>query len=100
MDTRLRISKYFYLECTYIASDNSHLLTISRWSAQPRLTTNTHSYYTSYSVPYIILLILSFMQGEVQSGYSKCAYSFINQRLLVPVWRRPGYICKTSSRHN
>ena len=43
-------------------------------------------------MPYIILLILSFMQGEVQSGYSKRAYSFIDQRLLVPAWRQPGYV--------
>ena len=32
------------------------------------------------------------MQGKVQSGYSKRAYSFINQRLLAPVWRRSGYV--------
>ena len=40
----------------------------------------------------IILLILPFTQGEVQSGYSKRAYSFINQRLLASAWRRPGYM--------
>ena len=30
----------------------------------------------SYSIPYVILFILPFMQGEVQSGYSKRAYSY------------------------
>ena len=33
-----------------------------------------------------------YMQGEVQSGYCKRAYSFIDQRLLASVWRRPGYV--------
>ena len=37
----------------------------------------------------IILLILPFNQGEVQSGYSKCPYSFINERLLAPARRQP-----------
>ena len=43
----------------------------------------------SYSVPIIILFIL---QGEVHSGYSKHAYWFIDQRLLVPALRQPGYL--------
>ena len=34
----------------------------------------------------------AFLQGEVQSGYSKLAYLFIDQRLLAPVWRQPGYV--------
>ena len=51
-------------------------------------TTLIASLYHSF----IILLILPFMQGEVQSGYSKFAYSFINQRLLAPAWRQPGYV--------
>ena len=41
---------------------------------------------------YIILLILPFVQSEVQSGYSKCAYSVIYQRLLAPTCRQPGYV--------
>ena len=41
----------------------------------------------NYSVPYKVLLILHFMQGEVQSASSKCAHSLIDQRLLGPVWR-------------
>ena len=32
------------------------------------------------------------MQGEVQSSYSKCAYSFIDQRLSEPAWKQPGYV--------
>ena len=28
----------------------------------------------------------------MQSGYSKCAYSLIDQRLLAPACRRPGYV--------
>ena len=44
-------------------------------------------YYT-----YIILLILSFVQSEVQSGYSKCAYSVIDQKLLAHACRQPGYV--------
>ena len=45
------------------------------------------------ATPYhIILFILTFMQGEVQSGYSKYAYLFIDQRLLAPAWRQPGYV--------
>ena len=38
----------------------------------------------SYSVPYIILLILASMEGEEQPGYSKRVYSYIDQRLLAP----------------
>ena len=48
--------------------------------------------HCGYSVPYIILLILPFLQGEVQSGYSKRTYSFINQKLLACMWRQPGYV--------
>ena len=48
--------------------------------------------YYSYSVPYIILLILPFMQGKVNSGYSKHAYLLTNQRLLAPAWRQPGFV--------
>ena len=33
-----------------------------------------------------------FLQGEAQSGYSKLAYLFIDQRLLAPVWRQPEYV--------
>ena len=46
-------------------------------------TINTNNCYTmaGYSVPYIIL---PFVQCEVQSGYSKHACLFIDQRLLVP----------------
>ena len=36
------------------------------------------------------------MQGEVQSGYSKRAYSFIDQRLLVSTWRQPGHVKQLS----
>ena len=36
--------------------------------------------------------MLPFMQGEVQSDYSNRAYTFIDQRLLVAVLRRPGYV--------
>ena len=32
------------------------------------------------------------MQGEEQSGYSKHVYSFIDQGLLAPAWRLPGYV--------
>ena len=46
---------------------------------------------TSYTIatPYNVYNLVdpAFMQGEVQSGYSKRAYSFTNQRLLVPAWR-------------
>ena len=28
----------------------------------------------------------------MQSGYSKLAYLFIDQRLLAPVWRQPDYV--------
>ena len=34
----------------------------------------------------------AFMYVEVQSGYSKGAYSFIVPRLLASLWRRPGYV--------
>ena len=49
-----------------------------------------------YSVPCIILLILYFMQGEVQFSYiyiyiySKCTCSFIE--LLASAWRLPSYV--------
>ena len=62
---------------------------LSRWSNRQQQTINTYSYYTLLHTIYIILLIL---QGEVHSGYSKHAYSLIDQRLLQPVWRRPGYL--------
>ena len=34
------------------------------------------------------------MQGEVQFGYSISVHTclIIDQRLLVPAWRRPGYV--------
>ena len=32
------------------------------------------------------------MQGEVRSGYSKCAYSLIQQRLLAPACKQPSYV--------
>ena len=32
------------------------------------------------------------MQGEVQAGYFKHAYSFMDQRLLAPEWRQLGYV--------
>ena len=32
------------------------------------------------------------MQGEVQPGYFKHAYLFIDQKLLAPAWRQPGYV--------
>ena len=38
------------------------------------------------------------LQGQVLSGYSKHAHSFINQRLLGPVWRRPGYLRQLRSK--
>ena len=70
------------------------------WCTSVLFTVTTNSPFSiliantpySYSVPYIILLILPFMQGEVQIGYSKCAYSFINQILLALAWRRPGCV--------
>ena len=37
------------------------------------------------------------MQGEEQPGYSKRAYSFIDQRLLAPA-RRPGYVRQVRTR--
>ena len=40
------------------------------------------------------------MQCEVQSGYSECAYLFIDQRSFAPLQRRPGYVrhvCATTS---
>ena len=85
-----------FLPWTYNASDTSHSVTLPQWSDWPyyTLNINTYSYYSTiwHSVPYIILLILPFMQGEVQSGYSELAYSFINHRLLAPAWRWPGYV--------
>ena len=63
-----------------LRSNNLCSLTLPWWSDQPWETI-----IYSYSVPYIILLILAFMQGEEQCGYSKCAYSFIDQRLLASV---------------
>ena len=29
---------------------------------------------------------------EVQSSYSKCAYAFVDPRLLASLWRQPGYV--------
>ena len=49
---------------------------------------------------HINLVDPAFVQGEVQSGYSKYAYSLIDQRLLAPAWRWPGYVrqvCATTS---
>ena len=86
--------RYFYLEHISLA--------IIHATAMERLTlvkttilliaTTLWLFHTIY-----ILLTLSFMQCEVQSGYSEHACSFIDQRLLVSVQRQPGNV---RSRHN
>ena len=42
-----------------------------------------------YSVPFMTLLTLPFMQYEVQSGYFEHACLFVDKRLLAPAWRLP-----------
>ena len=65
-------------------------------------TINAYSYYpmTTLCRKYIILLTLPFMQYEVQSGYSECETSFIDQRLLSSGRRWPGYVRRTSLHYN
>ena len=65
-----------------------------------KLLIHTATTLYGYCVPYIISLIQPFVQGEAQSDYSKCAYSLIDEGLLAPTWRQPGYVrqvCTTTS---
>ena len=83
----MTFSKYFTLNV--ITIDNSRSLTHGGAIDRGKLLILMAITLYSYSVPYIILLILPLMQGEMQSSYSKRAYSYIDQRLLAPSWRRP-----------
>ena len=62
---------------------------LQRWNDQARQTINTDSYY----VPYIILLILAFIQGEEQPDYSKRTYILVYRSEIIGACvRQPGYV--------
>ena len=52
------------------------------------------AYYAiyGYSIPYITLLTLAFMQCEVQSSCFECTCLFISQKLYLPAQIRPDNI--------
>ena len=72
-----------FLPWTWIANDNLCSLMLPQWRNQDWQQQIINTY--SYSIPYITLLIMVFMQGEEQPGYSKCVhmYSFIDQKSLA-----------------
>ena len=90
-------SKYSYLE--YIAS-NKKSCSLSMLPCSSARTLLKVILATSQLLSMAIhctLLTQPFLQCEVQSGYFKCACSFIDQRLLAPSQGIKTWQCQTTS---